>query len=411
VQFRHQLSLSPLSWDSLQWTSARVPTLASLEPLRLLLPEHVQLAICSTAIPSTAVELADCRGIPDWLCDKDGEENSLDTHAQLFDSQILPAAQAQRTRASYFSNWRAFVTYAFIHDCLSEVLPASTRLIKAYLWFLLQAGFRPGTITLHLYAIIDRHTRHGYVSPVHRHHVKSWIKAFERLCGVPKRDKLALTSTHLKAILAAPRSTLCQLRDTLIVGLGTTCAMRVSEILQLDACDVLFEFEPGVMALRIKKRKNDQKRAGLWPRIGHASSPRFDLIHLTREWLRRADIAISSSCEKERHPRSSCRFCGRLFSRIMGSGDRIFPIGHRLHGIISNTVADAIHSSLNRVGYNSTEFSGISMRRGGLTTALTGGVPSDLYALQSGHVSDSWKNYVHPGQERKLLLFYESFQL
>jgi hypothetical protein len=82
-----------------------------------------------------------------------------------------------------------------------------------------------------------------------------------------------------------------------------------------------------------------------------------------------------------------------------------------MHGVNSNTVADAIQSSLTRVGYSSADFSGISMRRGGLTTALAGGVPSDLYELQSGHVSDSWKNYIHPGQERKLLLFYESFQL
>jgi integrase len=348
--------------------------------------------------------------VPGWLCDDVGEENSLDDHARLFDSQILPATLAQRTRVSYFSNWRAFVTYAFIQDCLHEVLPASTRLIKAYLWFLLQAGYRPGTITLHIYAVIDRHVRYGYVFPIHRQHVKTWIKAFERLCGVPRRDKMAITATHLKAILSAPRTTLCQLRDTLIICLGTVCALRVSEVLQLDVCDVLFDFEPGVMALRVKKRKNDQKRAGLWPRIGHALSRRFDLIHLTREWLRRADLVVQSNCEKGQHSRSTCRTCGLLFSRIMGSGDRVFPVGHSFHAATPNTVAGAIKNSLTRVGFSCTEFSGISMRRGGLTTALAGGVPSELYELQSGHASANWKKYIHPGQEHKLLQFYESFK-
>jgi hypothetical protein len=51
------------------------------------------------------------------------------------------------------------------------------------------------------------------------------------------------------------------------------------------------------------------------------------------------------------------------------------------------------------------------MRRGGLTTALTGGVPSDLYELQSGHSSSAWKSYVRPGRQDQLLLFYKAFQL
>eukprot|EP00961_Rhodomonas_salina_P110818 1491334-Rhodomonas_salina.1 len=64
----------------------------------------------------------------------------------------------------------------------------------------------------------------------------------------------------------------------------------------------------------------------------------------------------------------------------MGSGDTIFPVGHAWHGITDGTVADA------------------SLRVGGLTTALGGSVPSDLYSLQSGHDSDAWKKYIQGGQ-------------
>lgn len=303
------------------------------------------------------------------------------------------------------------MTYAHLHDCLDQAVPASPTIVKGYLWFLLQSGYRPGTITLRLYSIIDRHARFNLPFPFHQREIKAWIKAFERVCGVPRRDKLAITSTHLKAVLSLPRNTLRSFRDVSIVALGTICALRVSEITELDVCDLLFDFEPGTLAVRIKKRKNDQKRAGLWPRIGHASNAKFDVILLLRSWLLRAGLQVEQGCEKPQHPRSACRVCGRLFSRLMSNGSAAFPVGHRMHGITPHTVSEALSNCLTLSGFPSSEFSGISMRRGGLTTALAGGVPSSLYELQSGHSSDSWKHYVRPGQTDQLLRFYHAFQL
>jgi integrase len=367
--------------------------------------------VCSPAIPLTAVELSDCRGVPAHLQDVSSGADPISLHESLFESQILPAAQAHSTRVAYFALWRSYVSYAFIHDSLHDAIPATPRLLKGYMWFLLQAGYRPGTITMHLYAVIDRHRRFACSFPVGRQHVKAWIKAFERLCGVPKLDKAAVTSTHLKALLSVPRTSLCQLRDVLIVSIGTVCALRVSELTQLDVCDALFDFEPGILAIRVKMRKNDQKRAGLWPRIGSPTDARYDIAGLLREWLRRTGLQIEPACEKSRFPRSACRVCGRLFSRLRGDGVSVFPLGHRMHGVTPHTVRDAVFASLGRAGFPTAEFSGISMRRGGLTTALVGGVPSDLYELQSGHASSAWKAYVHPGQEHKLLQFYQSFSL
>jgi integrase len=329
----------------------------------------------------------------------------------MFDSQVLPAIQARRTRASYFTNWRAFVTYAHLHGCLDQVVPASPTIIKGYLWFLLQAGYRPGTITLRLYSIIDRHLRFKLPFPYHQKEIKAWTKAFERLCGVPRRDKLAITSTHLKAILSSPRSSLRCLRDSAIVALGTVCALRVSEILELDVCDLLFDFEPGTLAVRVKKRKNDQKRAGLWPRVGRALNRQFDIISLCQTWLSRSGLRVHDMCEKAKHPRSSCRTCGRLFTRLSGCGSKIFPVGHNMHGATTHTVRDAVFSQLSLAGFPAAEFSGISMRRGGLTTAIADGVPSSLYELQSGHASDAWKHYVRPGQTDQLLRFFQAFKL
>ena len=395
--------------------TVKTSPLSSLDHLRDLFPAHLQDAATTSSAPETALEASDCRGAPDWLLDSfsENEHRSLDDHSALFDAQILPSTQALRTRRSYFANWRAFVTYALHHDCLEQVIPASPKVIKGYLWFLLQSGYRPGSITLKLYAIIDRHRRFKLPFPYHQREIKSWIKAFERLCGVPRRDKLAITATHLKAMLSSPdsRGSLRNLRDIAIVALGTICALRVSEITEIDVCDLLFEFEPGTLAVRIKKRKNDQKRAGLWPRIGRSTHPQYDVISLLQSCLRRANLELSPACEKQRHPRSACRTCGRLFSRLSACGKQTNPVGHRMHGTTSNTIRDAVNNCLRQAGFPADEFSGISMRRGGLTTALAGGVPSDLYELQSGHSSAAWKSYVRPGQTDQLLRFYHSFQL
>jgi integrase len=357
------------------------------------------------------MEAADCRGPPADMLFGTCSANLTDDVA-AFETLVQPSAQAHRTRTAYYTHWRSFVTYAMVHNKLDRTLPAEPGLLKGYLWSLLRCGFKPGSITLHLYAIIDRHARFRAPFPFTNKDVKGWITAFERLCGAPKLDKLAITPTHIKGILAMPRPTLTNVRDALIVALGTVCAMRVSEILDLDVCDVLFNFDaPQVMAVRIKKRKNDHKRAGLWPRVGPARHPQFDIQALTREWLQRAALSIHPGCEKGQHPRSSCRACGRLFSRIRGSSGTAFRVGEAMHGMNKDTVSKAIHNSLLHVGFDPSCFSGISLRRGGLSTAVEGGVPSELYQLQSGHASDSWKHYVRGGCIDQLLRFHGSFGL
>eukprot|EP00961_Rhodomonas_salina_P184265 2488110-Rhodomonas_salina.1 len=98
------------------------------------------------------MELADCRGVPDSLIDA-GED--------------LEAAAA------------FFVSYAFLHDALDQALPVSPRLVKAYLWNLLQCSYKPGTVTLHIYAILDRHRAYAAPFPFSTRSVKHIITAFE----------------------------------------------------------------------------------------------------------------------------------------------------------------------------------------------------------------------------------------
>jgi hypothetical protein len=394
----------------LRWARARHPTLADITPLAALLPHALRGPILDPPPEITLFEANDCRGVPVELTLDDTLSLERDSHD--FDAYIAPAAHSVRTRTAYYQHWKTFVTYAFVHGRLHDALPAPLPLLKGFMWSLIRCGLKPGTLILYLYSIVDRHARYRQPLQITRRDLKQWTVAFERLCGVPKVDRLAITAAHLRAALHLPRVTLRDVRDTLIIAIGTLCALRVSEIVQLDLCDVLFDFDsPGVMALRIKRRKNDTKRAGLWPRIGLPSNPRHDVQALTRQWMARADLRTHPACEKDRHPRSACRACGSFFSRLEGTSGRAYPVGHKMHGIERRTVTEAVHHVLGRLNIDPHLFSGISMRRGGLSTALEGGVPSELYELQSGHASDAWKSYVRSGQVGTLLRFYEAFAL
>eukprot|EP00961_Rhodomonas_salina_P034641 466409-Rhodomonas_salina.1 len=208
----------------------------------------------------TKMELADCSCIPDSLL---GISNDLASAEALFDEQIDPAAQAVNTCQGYYDCWRSFVSYAFLHYVLEQVLPATQRLVKAYLWNMLQCWYKLATVTSHIYAVIDSHQAQAVPFPFSSLGVKLFIDSFECICGVPLKEALA--------------HTLCQLRDIAIVAVGALCALQVEEITGLYVCDALFYHDCiGTLALCVKKRKNDQKQAGLWPCIGEAQDPALD---------------------------------------------------------------------------------------------------------------------------------------
>ncbi len=354
------------------------------------------------------MELRDCTGLPAEMM---APAPGLDEAAYLFDEVLAPSALHHRTRASYYAAWRAYISFAYLHNALPQALPASPRLLKAFLWNLLQLGYKPGSITLHLCAILHRHRVHGKPFPVTRDMFKNWTRAFERVLGCPRQDKLAINPTILKAILRLPRTSLRHLRDIAMVALGTVCALRVGELCSLDLCDAIFAGDgSGVLTIRIKVRKNDSGRAGLWPRCGTSSDPLHDIPGLLRAWMRRAGLLPHPGCTKAAYPRSSCSACGRLFTRLSGNGVTTFAVGHPWHGVTHNTVTDAIRSCLSRANIDTEGYSGISMRAGGLTTALAADIPKDLFTLQSGHTSDAWKHYVR-GHNPMLLRFYEAFGL
>jgi hypothetical protein len=68
--------------------------------------------------------------------------------------------------------------------------------------------------------------------------------------------------------------------------------------------------------------------------------------------------------------------------------------------------------ALGHIGYNTALFSGISARRGGLSTAIEAGVPEAILWMQSGHAQDvAARRYVQLGSPKPIYHTWESFKL
>ena len=71
-----------------------------------------------------------------------------------------------------------------------------------------------------------------------------------------------------------------------------------------------------------------------------------------------------------------------------------------------------IVDGLRRVGYDTSLFSGISARKGGLSTAIEAGVPEHVLWMQSGHAQDvAARRYIQLGSPALLYDTWAAFDL
>ena len=77
-----------------------------------------------------------------------------------------------------------------------------------------------------------------------------------------------------------------------------------------------------------------------------------------------------------------------------------------------STFSDALRRALVACGADASRFSGISARKGGLTTAITAGVTEEILFLLSGHgQSRAARHYMHLQDPARLFDAYRAFGL
>jgi len=262
--------------ERIQWARTIIPMVRNTDVLRpyllRFLPPPTVDSVLSRSPGLTPFEAAD--GQPLSVVPAVAVSSQGAAFAEAFRSWVAPAALWPQTRASYDTGWQSVVTYAVAFDMVPLLWPTQPELLESILFYGIALAMQASTLLRVLTAVRARHSAADLQCPVSPARLHSWRRALRHgIARLPTHDYMPTTLAHLHAVLLAPVLTLLQLRDKLLFVIGMVAGPRPSELIRLDVCDVLFEFEgdpPGTAALRFYRRKNDLARRGHQARLGRA---------------------------------------------------------------------------------------------------------------------------------------------
>ena len=134
--------------------------------------------------------------------------------------------------------------------------------------------------------------------------------------------------------------------------------------------------------MHINRRKNDTQRIGHHRALGRSQDPELDVVAQLCRWML-AGLAVQPRCAKRARPAAACELCPPLF-----------PLTHCAKGGITaatrrpcsrQQASDWIRWAVKQAGGDSSRFSGVSARKGGISTAIEARVDETILYLQSGH--------------------------
>ena len=221
----------------------------------------------------------------------------------------------------------------------------------------------------------------------------------------------------VRCLRAAPGLSPAEQRDCLATIIATIAGLRPSEGARLQVCDLKVGFDArrgasyhGSAALNIMCRKNDQIRKGLHPRLGRTADPALDEISLVLAYLTRLGINTAACCSKPARPHARCPECFPLFPlfrRVKGGS-----LSQGKGAPSASVFSGMILSGLELAGADRSQYSGVSARRGCITTAAEAGVPEEILCLQSGHAGgSSFRRYVILADPTLLFATWAAFRL
>ena len=162
-------------------------------------------------------------------------------------------------------------------------------------------------------AIAHRHSLARLPSPLAgKGEYSQWKKPLSVMQGRPSPLKFPIRKDHIWRMLPLPglsTSSYVMQRNVLAAVLGVVCCARVSEMAELQACDVLFDFDTlrgsagyeRTAAIRIRKRKNDSTWKGLFPRLGRAcrQETMFDVMSWLLVYMWRFELTCHPDCDRD----------------------------------------------------------------------------------------------------------------
>jgi integrase len=226
------------------------------------------------------------------------------------------------------------------------------------------------TLVRRIAALKLAHRERRLPNPCDSELVRSTLRGIRRAKPpTTRRVKPLLGAQIVKVVRRA--KTLREKRDKAVLLLGFAGAFRSSELVALNVEDLGMAGER--LAVTIRSSKTDQMKLGRQVMIPAARGTVCP-IRAVRDWLESAGITA-----------------GPVFRRI----DRHGNIG--AEGVGWGIVSVVVRSAAAKLGLDTREFSGHSLRAGYVTTAALKGMPNWLIKEQTGHKSDAvLETYIRP---------------
>ena len=417
------LALGPALAPTARWSASTIPTLMDAEqilrPLAQAQCPQWQLALLNNTedspldTPHGHYEpiLADLSlHIP----------TTVPAMSQAFTDMIIPLGSARNTRIKAWRNWRSVLTWAAGRHTFDQILPMGTGVLQAMLWDFTAMGASRSTLKAVVDAVIARHRDTRLESPVSGHlSYFRLTRCLGRLLGTQHPHKLGVTRDMIVALLRYRPQNAVEFRDKLVACTLTIGCMRPCEGARATSCCLAFDsdFHKGLpkfkdcSTLATILRKQDQERKGHWMRFGKSTDPDLDLNYQLGLFMDMIGTRTRTHCAGESLRGKQCLTCAPLFPKLARAPNGAWAV-HASPTPSPALVTSMVLAALRRIGVDTSSFSGVCCRMGGLTVATEAGVPEHILWMQSGHAQDrAARRYVRLTNPDRLYDTWRAFRL
>lgn len=289
---------------------------------------------------------------------------------------LISDSISESTKKSYVHDWTVFANWCI--DYKIDFFPATTETVGLFLTSM--DGQRAiSTIKRYLSSISQIHKMAGFESPTTNDYIRRILK------GLSKKNTNEVCKASpigwklLKRMIDNSGISAIGQRNSTMLLIGWTCALRRSEIVSIQVEDI--EFVEEGMILTIRESKTDQEHKGQILGVPFGKVERYCPVHKLKKWLK-----ISKTTE------------GYVFRRLKRDANGLWTKRRENIHLEDRTVSIVIKKTIKRLGGNPSNFSGHSLRRGFATEAASQGIPAEILKRHTRHKSiQSLDGYIDRG--------------
>lgn len=292
---------------------------------------------------------------------------------------FLSASKSEATKAAYRLDWQSFTAWAAEHDL--EPLPATPSTVRRWITHLAHDLSRaPATISRIMTSISQAHKILSLQSPTTAPEVVETFKGIKRTLGTAQNRAKPLMLSDLKTVVDSMRPTFLERRDTAMLLVGWSAALRRSEIVNLMFDDIDFVSEG--MVVTIRASKTDQEKSGYRIGVPFARDERYCPTKRLKNWI---DLAIITSGEP-------------LFFAVGGDGQKFHKSVNERRKICTRSLSDILKKRIRQAGLSEGGYSGHSLRAGFVTEAAKRETPEWMIQVHTRHrTTKVLRTYIREG--------------